>query len=672
MSRKTLAFLALACALAVLAPLVLNSYAALPAQTRKMGGVLRIALLDDVKTLNPIWAMSVWDWYVLGVIYEGLTATDPKTLEPIPWIAEKWVMLEPTHWVWYIRDDVYWHDGEKLDAYDVWFTYKFYRDGAATAGFARYITYAKFVKDMWVEPPNKVHVELYEPYAPFVRYLSAAPLLPEHIWGPAFVEGYDVAKHEAPQVVATNPFRGVEITAWRIKADEVMRTYMPEPLVGCGPFKFEAWVAGQYISLRAFEDYHREIRDPETGELLGTYGRPNVDRLLFVIITSPAAQLLALQRAEIDMMAWPLLPADAEAMKGYPNIRLCVTDEVGYFHLTFCMRRGEYCNEINFPWEGDGKMGYSAEAARALRRALCALTDKRTIVDKFLLGYGYPGFGPVPRVELEPGKVWKWYHPGFENGSLVEKYPWMKPEKDVELARRLLEDAGFVDTDGNGKFDAWRGPMGDVPLPSTVEVIAPSYDPIRIQCCMLVCADYEEVLDIDFVPSIIEFHSIVIATSVRHDYDLCILGWSLGVDPAYLYSLFHSDEAVPFGGNMAGFKNSTYNEVSEKVLTELDEKKRLQYVYRCQEIIASECPSIILYYRKAVYAYRTDTLGGVVEMLDGPVNGWTLLTCYKKAIGGRIPGWRFAWEFLVLAGIAAVVLTPGGLWYMKRSIEAAL
>mgnify|MGYP000704592261 CR=1 FL=1 len=683
MSRRILTAATLAVlAVVLLAPLVLGAYALPPKQTIRRGGTLRIAVLDDVKSLNPMYAMSVWDWAVLGMIYEGLVAIDPETLEPIPWIAERWEMVggDPTHWVWYIRSGIKWHDGEELDIYDVVFTYNFFRFGY----FGRYLSYAKYVKDVWAEPPNKVHVVLYKTYAPFIRYLSAAPLLPEHIWGPAFVEGYDLAKHDAPKYYYESLYGkkdpwGRNPQIWKIRHTKLAGMFMPDPtMTGCGPFRWGMRVPGQYISFEVFEDYHRVTSDPKTGETR-EYVRPNVDRVLFVIITNPAAQLLALQRGEVDMISWPLLPSDAEAVRGYPNIKLQITDDVGYFHLTFCMRRGPNCDRINFPWEGGpgAPAGYTPEAALALRRAICAITDKKRIVEEFLLGYGYVGFGPVPRVEVG-GKVWKWYHPGFENGTLLEKYWWIDPnipfDEKLARAKQMLLDAGFKDTDGNGKIDSWENPNTHqvVRLPTSVKILAPSYDPIRVQACIMVCKDYEKLFDIDFIPQITEFHHITIVTSVDHDYDLVILGWALGLDPAYLYGLFHSDEARPYGGNMAGYRSDEYDYWSTVVVEELDEKKRLEAVYKCQEIIVRDVPSIILYYRRAPYAYRTDTIENVYEEpLGGPVNMWTLLCCSKPEVVAWKPPWPFYWPAAGMSIVVGVVLMAAAIWMLKRMILRA-
>ena len=46
-------------------------------------------------------------------------------LNPVPYLAESWeVSDDNTELTFHIRDDVYWHDGELTDAYDVAYTYQ--------------------------------------------------------------------------------------------------------------------------------------------------------------------------------------------------------------------------------------------------------------------------------------------------------------------------------------------------------------------------------------------------------------------------------------------------------------------------------------------------------------------------------------------------------------------
>ena len=48
-----------------------------------------------------------------------------ENLSPMPYLAESWeVSDDGTELTFHIRGDVYWHDGELTDAYDVAYTYK--------------------------------------------------------------------------------------------------------------------------------------------------------------------------------------------------------------------------------------------------------------------------------------------------------------------------------------------------------------------------------------------------------------------------------------------------------------------------------------------------------------------------------------------------------------------
>ena len=58
---------------------------------------------------------------MLGNVYEGLTKRD-KDLKIIPGLAERWEMLEPTRWRFYLRKGVKFHNGEDFTADDVVFS----------------------------------------------------------------------------------------------------------------------------------------------------------------------------------------------------------------------------------------------------------------------------------------------------------------------------------------------------------------------------------------------------------------------------------------------------------------------------------------------------------------------------------------------------------------------
>ncbi|MHA2248668.1 MAG: ABC transporter substrate-binding protein [Candidatus Hodarchaeales archaeon] len=56
----------------------------------------------------------------LSLIYDTLVDFDPDTGEPIPALARQWVVTNDSkHWTFYLREDVYFHDGSEFDAFAV-------------------------------------------------------------------------------------------------------------------------------------------------------------------------------------------------------------------------------------------------------------------------------------------------------------------------------------------------------------------------------------------------------------------------------------------------------------------------------------------------------------------------------------------------------------------------
>ncbi|MBY8853992.1 ABC transporter substrate-binding protein, partial [Saccharothrix sp. MB29] len=76
-------------------------------------------------------------------------------------------------------------------------------------------------------------------------------------------------------------------------------------------------------------------------------------------------------------------------------------------------------------------IGNDVTSDQAVRRAVNAALDRQALVDGVLNGFGRPATGPVDGLP--------WYEPS----AAVQ-------DKDPEGAKRALEAAGWVDTDGDG------------------------------------------------------------------------------------------------------------------------------------------------------------------------------------------------------------------------------
>ena len=59
-------------------------------------------------------------------------------------LVDHWEMVAPDHWIFYLKDNVTFHDGTKLNVDDVEFTFERAKDHAATANYMAMIK--EFVK----------------------------------------------------------------------------------------------------------------------------------------------------------------------------------------------------------------------------------------------------------------------------------------------------------------------------------------------------------------------------------------------------------------------------------------------------------------------------------------------------------------------------------------------
>ncbi|WP_417878937.1 SgrR family transcriptional regulator [Vibrio sp.] len=80
--------------------------------------VIRLPYYRQLATLNPLKPTRRSEQHIIRQIFSGLTQLDEKE-QVRPDLAHHWEMLSPTHWRFYLRSGVRFHNGDRLNMTDV-------------------------------------------------------------------------------------------------------------------------------------------------------------------------------------------------------------------------------------------------------------------------------------------------------------------------------------------------------------------------------------------------------------------------------------------------------------------------------------------------------------------------------------------------------------------------
>jgi peptide/nickel transport system substrate-binding protein len=262
--------------------------------------------------------------------------------------------------------------------------------------------------------------------------------------------------------------------------------YARDP-VGSGPFTLVQWDEGQQLIVERNDDYYGE--------------QPAFDRIVFQF-TGEDASMAAASAGQVDMAAVPSQLATSE-VAGMDLVAVQSVDNRG----------------IVFPYlpdEGrttdDGQpIGNDVTSDRAVRQAVNVAVDREALVAGVLEGYGSPASGPVDGL------------PWHEPAAAVE-------DADPERAQRLLEDAGWVDDDGDGvrERDGVR---------AAFSLLYPADDTLR-QGLALAVVDMLAPIGIEVTADGDSWEGI----DQRLHADAVLFGWG-SHDPTEMYNLYSSRQA---------------------------------------------------------------------------------------------------------------------------------
>lgn len=254
--KKTLALLMLVVAV------LMTAITIAPAQFVKAEtkDTLIVAMGGDPPTLDPHQSSNSTSVNNLQPVYETLYRYDSEgVLQPL--LATDYERVDEKNWKFTLRDDVYFHNGEKMTAEDVLFSFTRAAgpDGAKVSYIMGYID----AENCKVEDEHTIIIATKEPF-PLLGYL---------------------------------PYIGASIVSKKEFTDDVDKA-MNHP-VGTGPFKFVKWDKNDKCVYERNEDYWGE--------------KPAYKNLIIRTIVEANSRVIELEAGTVDII-FDVPPTDVERL----------------------------------------------------------------------------------------------------------------------------------------------------------------------------------------------------------------------------------------------------------------------------------------------------------------------------------------------------------------------
>ncbi|MDD5246616.1 MAG: peptide-binding protein [Candidatus Omnitrophica bacterium] len=307
--------------------------------------------------------------------------------------------------------------------------------------------------------------------------------------------------------------------------------------VGTGPYKLKSWSTQDKIELVSNHDYFEK--------------RPYLDRYIYRVIPDEATIFLELQTRNIDSAGLTPLQYSRQ------------TDGV-FFKKNF--------RKFLLPSFTYVYMGYNLSDPKfkdlRVRQALNYAVDKEEIIKIVLLGYGTVSNGPfVPQL---------WAH-----------NPKVKPcEYDPELAKELLRQAGWTDSNRDGWLDKEKRKF-------EFTIITNQGNQERIKTAQIIQRRLKDI-GIKVNIKVVEWSVFIAEFIDKRNFEAIIMGWSLPLDPDN-FDIWHSSKTRPGEFNFVGFQNKELDSLLEEGRREFNQEKRKSIYWRINQILYAEQPYMFLY-----------------------------------------------------------------------------
>lgn len=473
------------------------------AQEPQPGGTFIAALEGEPATLTAHLTTDAVAVSVASNIFSNLIGLD-YDFNPVPELAKSWTVSEDgLTYTFNLEENAQWHDGQPVTAADVEYTFA----EVLAKVHPRGSSWWPNVESAKALDTHTFEVKLKSPYAPFLTMIastlsSGALILPKHIY-----EGAD------PR---TNP-----------------ANLKP---VGSGPFKFEAWEAGNNIVLVKNENYWKP-------------NLPYLDRIVFRFTPDEASRLIAFEAGDVDFLHSYIMPID-QAQRLRADDRFTVVNSgleaVAPNDFLLFNLRNEALSKLE------------------VRQALAHAIDRKEVAAKSTFSEGVPANS-------------------FVNSSLH----WLFTEEgnysfDPAQAEKMLDAAGYPRKQDGTRFE--------------LRLVWATGRPYEARAGEVV-KDQLSRIGVTVVAQAMERTTFIEEVFTNWNFDMAVQGFTTGPDPTFnVTPRYHTAQIkkIPFV-NAMGYSNPKLDELFDSEYKMLDRGERAESWKEVQRILMADLPALPLF-----------------------------------------------------------------------------
>ena len=510
--------------------------------------------------LHPFNDNSAIRSYIFNYTQKTLIKLDIESLEYIPSLVKSMPTASEDNlsFEYEMKEGIKWDDGTALTAKDVAFSVKLMlcplTNNAQIRG-----NYTTVIKSIELDPSNPMKFKMHAQNVHWDNKFIFSELFIQQksLWDPK-----GVLTNVSFENLLSDNFNETEaLQEWFNAYNIADNSYKPNLLVGLGAYQVTEWVASQYITI--------EKKDNWWGaEDSSVYNKAYPDRIIFKIIKEDASSYLALKNQEIDVTT------------RIGTVKLMKLQERDYFNNNY---DSDFLDQYSFSYMGlnmkpDGIKHKPFFVDQKVRRAMAYLIPIDEIIEVMMHGQGSRQASLISPLKSTYNDTLK----------LIPL--------DIQKAKELLTQAGWVDTDGdnirdkviNGVKIPFSFKLSYMSSPATTEIV------LMIKESLYKAGVVAEPTPMDF--------TLFYKNAMDHNFDGMMGGWGGSASYSNPMQLWHTSSWVTKGSNFCGFGDAESDALIEEANLTLDKEKHNNALFKLQAKVYEDQPYVFLYATKRKFA----------------------------------------------------------------------